>query len=166
MPLEILTDRFDNATHDGLDTAVNETVEEDITDAEDLSVQDHVQLLNAIVAHSKDMDRKYLDMKEAKKLIKTHGELRAMLASAWKHKSYREIRNLGACLRFLSIIYLLTSFRSCRSHSQSTETRARATSIRNSGWDSSGFVLPISPSFQKHGLTFSVRSTQKLVRVL
>jgi hypothetical protein len=113
MPLETLPDPLDDATHDEFDKVVNETVEEDITDAEDLSVRDHVQLLNAIVAHSEGMDRKYLDMKEAKQLIKTHGGLRVMLTSAWRRKSYREIRNLGACLRsFVPIIYLLTW--SCR----------------------------------------------------
>ena len=99
MPLESLPDRLDDATHDELDKAVEQAVEDDLADGSDLgSSLQYVALLNAIVAHSKGMDRKYLDMKEAKKLIKTHGELGAMLDSAWKRKSYREIRNLGACL--------------------------------------------------------------------
>jgi hypothetical protein len=110
MPLETLPDPLDDATHDGLDKAVNETVEDDITDAEDLSVRDHAQLLSAIIENCDDLDSKYGLLGQAKRMIKTHGELRAMLTSAWRRKSYREIRNLGACLRFAPIIYLLTSF--------------------------------------------------------
>ena len=115
MPLETLPDCLDDATHNELDKAVNETVEEDITDADDLSPREGAWLLSAIIEHCDDLDNKYAGLGQAKKLIKTHGELRVMLASAWKHKSYREIRNLGACLRFLPpIIYLLTSCWSCR----------------------------------------------------
>ena len=98
MPLESLPDRFDDATHGKLDKAVNETVEEDITDAEDLSVRDHAHLLSAIIEHCDDLDNKYIGPGQGKTLIKTHGEIRAMLDSAWKRKSYREIRNLGVCL--------------------------------------------------------------------
>ena len=111
MPLETLPDRLDDATHDELDKAVNETIEEDITDADDLSPRDSAQLLSAIIEHCDDLDSKYGLLGQTKKLIKTHGELRVMLASAWKHKSYRKIRNLGACLLpFVprAIIYSLT----------------------------------------------------------
>jgi hypothetical protein len=110
MPLETLPDPLDDATHDGLDKAVNETVEDDITDAEDLSARDHAQLLSAIIENCDDLDNKYVGLGQAKRMIKTHGELRVMLTSAWRRKSYREIRNLGACLRSAPIIYLLTSF--------------------------------------------------------
>ena len=100
MPLESLPDHFDDATHDDLDKAVEQAVEDDLAGGSDLSSNLQYRiLLNAIVARSKDsLDRKYLDMEEAKTLIKTHGELRAMLAAAWKRKSFREIRNLGVCL--------------------------------------------------------------------
>ena len=100
MPLESLPDRLDDATHGKLDKAVNESVEEDIadTDSEDLSARDHAQLLSAIIEHCDNLDSKYVGLGQTKKLIKTHGELRAMLDSAWKRKSYREIRNLGVCL--------------------------------------------------------------------
>jgi hypothetical protein len=115
MPLETLPDRLDDATHDGLDKAVNETVEEDITDTEDLSALHHAHLLSAIIEHCDGLDSKYVGPGQAKRLIKTHGELRAMLTSAWRRRSYREIRNLGACLRFVPTIhFLLTGFWSCR----------------------------------------------------
>ncbi|KAI9462598.1 hypothetical protein HD554DRAFT_2330393 [Boletus coccyginus] len=41
------------------------------------------------------MDRKFLVMNEVHDLIKTEEELRAVLASAWRRKSFREIRNLA-----------------------------------------------------------------------
>jgi len=101
MPLETVPDLLDDATHNELDIQVQKDTEDDLGDESDLGSWVNAQycmLLNAIIARSKDMDKKYLDMAEAKNLIKTKEELRPMLASAWKHKSYREIRNLGACL--------------------------------------------------------------------
>ena len=98
MPLETLPDRFNDTTHDELDEAVDGAIEEDITD-ENLSARDMAQLLGAIIEHCDDLGRKYVSMAKAKKMIQTHGELRAMLTSAWRHKSYREIRNLGVWLQ-------------------------------------------------------------------
>jgi len=111
MPLDTVPDLFDADTHNELDRAVEKDVEDDLGDVSELSSDLQYRiLLNAIVAGGKNMDRKYLDNKEAKNLIKTKEELRAMLASAWRSKSYREIRNLGASqfLRVVPITYLLT----------------------------------------------------------
>jgi len=102
MPLESLRvlDRFDDATHLKLDKSVNEAVE-GLSDLVPLS--NYAVLLNTIIARSENaLDRQYLDMLAATKLIKTHGELRDMLVSAWERRSYREIRNLGACLGSIS----------------------------------------------------------------
>ena len=110
MPLESVPDLFDDVTHNELDRAVEKAVEDDLGDVSDLSSNLQCRiLLNAIVARGKDMERKYLDMEEAKHLIKTKEELPPMLVSAWRRKSFREIRNLGACLRFMPVIYSLTS---------------------------------------------------------
>ena len=110
MPLEILPDHFDDATHNELDKAVNETVEEDIAETEDLSALHRSHLLSTIIEHCDDLDSKYGLPGQAKKLIKTHGELRAMLASAWKHKSYRDIRSLGQSrVSTISIHHLLAN---------------------------------------------------------
>ena len=105
-PLKTLPDRFDAATHHELDRAVDQAVEEDLGSASVLSSNlQYYALLYAIIGRSNgDLDSKYLDLKQAKKLINTHGELREMLDSAWKNKSYREIRNLGTCLWSLSNI--------------------------------------------------------------
>jgi len=133
MPLETVPDLFDDATHHELDRAVEKDVEDDLGDESDLSSDwQYVAVLNAIVAYGKDMDKKYLVMKEAKNLIKTTEELRPMLASAWRRKSYREIRNLGWCLPFVPIIYMQTSccsicqpFSGHRSQSQNHQHRHR-----------------------------------------
>jgi len=110
MPLETIPDPFDDTTHNELDRAVEKTVEDDLADVSDLCANwQYVIVLYAVVARGKDMNTKYLDMGEAKNLIMTHEELRAMLASAWRRKSYREIRNLGACLRFVLVIYSLVT---------------------------------------------------------
>ena len=110
MPLETVPDLFDDTTHNELDRAVEKAVEDDLADVSDLTSNlQYFAVLYAIVARGKDMNTKYLDMIEAKNLITTHEELRAMLASAWRRKSFREIRNLGACLRFVPVIYSSTS---------------------------------------------------------
>ena len=110
MPLETVPDPFDDAIHSELDREVEKAVEDDLGDVPDLSTNLHyVAVLNAVVAHGKEMDRKYTIMDEAKNLIKTTEELRPMLASAWRRKSYREIRNLGWCLRFVLVIYSPTN---------------------------------------------------------
>ncbi|KAI9566688.1 hypothetical protein HD554DRAFT_2174105 [Boletus coccyginus] len=79
-------------------TGVEKDVKDDLSpdDVPDLCTNLHyIALINAIVAHGKDMDEKYLFMKEIKNLLRTKEELRPMLASAWKRKSFREIRNLA-----------------------------------------------------------------------
>ena len=113
MPLEIVPDLLDDDAHNELDRAVEKTVDDDLGDVSDLSTNlQYTILINAIVSHSKGLDRKFLDLGEARNLIKTQGELPAMLASAWRHKSYREIRNLGAWLQsVVPLIESLTSFR-------------------------------------------------------
>lgn len=99
MPLETVPDLLDDAAHNELDKVVEKGVDKYLGSVSDLSTDlQYIILLNAIVAHGKDMDRKFLDLGEAENLINTQGELPAMLASAWRHKSYREIRNLGAWL--------------------------------------------------------------------
>ena len=99
MPLDNLPDLFDDATHNDLDRAVETAVEDDLGDVSDLSSNLQYRiLLNAIIAQCEEMNKKYLILGEAKNLISTQEELRTMLASAWKRKSYRKIRNLGACL--------------------------------------------------------------------
>ena len=108
MPLatESLPDRFDAATHRELDRAVDsKAVEDHLGDASVLgSNPEYFALLHAIIENSNgDLDTKYLDWGQAKKLI-TQGELRDVLNSAWERKSYREVRNLGTCLRSLSNI--------------------------------------------------------------
>ena len=109
MPLDSLPDLFDDVTHNDLDMAVETAVEDDLGDVSDLSSNLQYRiLLNEIIAQCEEMNKKYLILGEAKNLINTQEELRTMLASAWKRKSYREIRNLGACLP-RAIIYLLTS---------------------------------------------------------
>ncbi|KAI9566675.1 hypothetical protein HD554DRAFT_2174092 [Boletus coccyginus] len=97
MPLETVPDLFDDATHNELDRVVEKYVEDDLGDVSDLSANwQHTNVLNAIVMHGKDsMDSKFLVMHEVNKLVKTNKEIRAMLASAWKRKSFREIRNLA-----------------------------------------------------------------------
>jgi len=109
MPLETVPDLFDDATHNELDRAVEKAVKVHLGDVSDLSISlQYVAVLNAIVARGKDMDRKYLDMEEARNLINSKEELGPILASAWRRKSFREIRNLGSCLRFVPVIYSLT----------------------------------------------------------
>ena len=107
-PLKTLPDRFDVSTHHELDRAVYiEAVEGVLGDVSDLSTNPiyYGALLNAIVENSNgDLDTKYLNMRQANKLVNTYGELRDMLDSAWTNKSYREIRNLGMYLCFLSNI--------------------------------------------------------------
>ena len=93
MPLETLPNRFDDATHDKLDKTVNEVV--DIADPEDLSAGAHAYLLGAIVDNCDGLNKEYLRPAHVKKLFATYEGLRPMLASAWRRKSYREIRNLG-----------------------------------------------------------------------
>ncbi|KAI9566680.1 hypothetical protein HD554DRAFT_2040055 [Boletus coccyginus] len=96
MPLETVPDPFDDATNNELDRAVEKAVNDDLADVSDLCAHwQYVNVLNAIIENGKDMDRKYLSMTGTRNLIKTHEELRAMLASAWKRKSFREIRNLA-----------------------------------------------------------------------
>lgn len=97
MLLDNSPDRFDAATRDELDRAVNDAVQVLLGDVSVLnSILQYGLLLNAIIGHSNDhLDTKYLGMQHAKKLIDTHGELRGMLDSAWESKSYREIRELG-----------------------------------------------------------------------
>ena len=114
MPLEIVPDLLDDDAHNKLDRAVEKTVDDDSGGVSDLSTNlQYTILINAIVAHGKDMDRKFLDLGEAKNLIKTQGELSAMLASAWRRRSYREIRNLGAWLQsVVPLIQSLTIFSS------------------------------------------------------
>ena len=100
-PLKTLPDRFDAATHHELDRAVDQAVEDDLGDVSDLGsgLWQYRTLLHGIIENSNgDLDTKYVSLQHAKKLINTHGELREMLHSAWKHKSYREIRNLGTYL--------------------------------------------------------------------
>ena len=109
MPLETVPDLLDDATHNELDRAVEKAVEDGLGDVSELSSNFQCRiLLNAIIEHSKDMDRKYLGMEEARNLINAKEELRPILASAWRRKSFREIRNLGSCLRFVPVIYSLT----------------------------------------------------------
>ncbi|KAF8547526.1 hypothetical protein OG21DRAFT_907106 [Imleria badia] len=100
MPLETLPDCLSEATHQELDKAVEKTVEDDLGDVSELSSNlQYGALLNAIIEHSNGhLDTKYLGNHEAKKLFNTHGELRDMLRAAWKHKSYREIRNIGVSM--------------------------------------------------------------------
>jgi len=115
MPLEAIPDLFDDATHDELDRAVEKTVEDDLADVSDLCANwQYVMVLNTVVARGKDMNTKYLAMGEAKNLINAKEELRPILASAWKRKSFREIRNLCSCLRFVPVIYSPTSCYSIR----------------------------------------------------
>jgi len=90
--------RSSQRCHPQLDREVEKDAEDDLGDVSDLSSNlQYVAFLSAIAARGKDMEinLKYLDIKVGKDLITTHGELRAMLASAWRHKSdgsYREIR--------------------------------------------------------------------------
>ncbi|KAI9464849.1 hypothetical protein HD554DRAFT_2315779 [Boletus coccyginus] len=97
MPLETVPDLFDDATHSELDRVVEKYVEVDLGNVSDLSANwQYANVLNAIVTHGKDsMDSKFLVMNEVNNLVRTQEELRLMLASAWRRKSYREIRNLA-----------------------------------------------------------------------
>ncbi|KAI9568063.1 hypothetical protein HD554DRAFT_2172787 [Boletus coccyginus] len=102
MPLETVRDLFDRddayAIHNKLDMQVKKVIEDlfgDVSDPESWANIQYCMLLNAIVAQGEDMDKKYLDLSEAKSLMKTKEELRPMLTSAWKRQSYREIRNLA-----------------------------------------------------------------------
>ena len=112
MPLDSLPDLFDDVTHNDLDMAVETAVEDDLGDVSDLSSNLQYRiLLNEIIAQCEEMNKKYLIPGEAKNLINTQEELRTMLASAWKRKSYGKIRNLSASLLpFVprAIIYSLT----------------------------------------------------------
>ena len=106
MPLETLPDRFDDATHQELDRAVNKAASDALSGPLILPIQ-YYYLFNLIVGHSKDdLDPKYLLNSEAKSLIDNCEELQGMLSSAWERRSYREIRNLGGCLPFILIIHL------------------------------------------------------------
>ena len=104
-PLKTLPDRFDAATHRELDSVVQKSVNNDLGDVSDVnSGLQHSVLLIAIIENSNgDLDPTYLSFPRAKKLINTHGELREMLDSAWKNKSYREIRNLGTYVSLIPV---------------------------------------------------------------
>jgi len=101
MPLESLPDRFDATTHDERDRAVDKAGSKTLSGSLILPIQ-YIVLLNYIAWHSKgDLDPKCIALEEAEALIDTYGELKDMLASAWQRRSYREIRNLGACLELV-----------------------------------------------------------------
>jgi len=98
MPLDSLPDRFDAVTHDELDRAVDKAASKALSGSLVLPIH-YFALLHYIVKHSKgDLDPKYMVLEEAEALIDTYGEVQDMLVSAWERRSYREIRNLGACL--------------------------------------------------------------------
>ena len=114
MPLETLPDRFDDATHQELDRAVNEAASDALSGPLISPIQ-YYYLLNHIVGHSKDdLDPKYLMIKEAKSLIVNCEELQDMLSSAWERRSYREIRNLGGCYHLFSLSTCLRSWSTMR----------------------------------------------------
>jgi len=111
MPLESVPDLFDDATHNELDRAVEKAIEDDLADVSDLCANwQYVTVINAIIEYSNGtLDKKHTGLEPPKNLIKTHEELRAMLSSAWRRKSYREIRNLGACLTIRTRYYILAN---------------------------------------------------------
>ena len=112
MPLETVPDLLDDATHNRFDREVEIAIEDDLgSDVSDLCSNLHyIAVLNAIIEYSNGtLDKRHTGLEPPRKLMKTHEELRGMLASAWRRKSYREIRNLGACLRFVLVICSLTT---------------------------------------------------------
>ncbi|KAF9232686.1 hypothetical protein BU15DRAFT_67236 [Melanogaster broomeanus] len=95
MTLDLLPDILDAKTHRNFDEMVNEICA-DLQLGEPLDTfKDTVVLLTTIIDSSDGhLDSRYRTSKAAKELVKTHLELSDMLKTAWKDKSYRDIRNL------------------------------------------------------------------------
>jgi hypothetical protein len=173
MPLETLPDYLSEATHQELDKAVEKTIEDNLGDVSELSSNlQYGALLNAIIEHSNGhLDTKYLILHQATKLFNTHGELRDILRAAWKHKSYREIRNIGVSMTRCNLnhIYYINESRLLdHSASNSQNSGTTSTYTPNSNRRQSGLVLPITPVIQwhNHGITSFARSTSKIVWVV
>lgn len=91
MPLKFVNDVLDNETHARLDRDVVQRAHR----LEDpLRLSDYVLLLAYIVSESDGrIDPKYTSIDKADELV---GEVLTELKVAWKTKSFKKIRNLGA----------------------------------------------------------------------
>jgi hypothetical protein len=98
MPLEVVPNVLDDATHQELDKKV--LVEADY-DPSILPLA--AVLLSAIVNHSEGtLDQKYIYHTDGMTLLQEQAELWEKLKVAWKDRSFKPIRNLGTS--FISYI--------------------------------------------------------------
>jgi hypothetical protein len=85
---ETVPDDLDNATHQRMDDAVHNFLGNDPFIA--------YVVLSAIVSMSEGrLDAKYEALASAEALIDEHPQLRGMLESAWKTRSFKDLRRLS-----------------------------------------------------------------------
>jgi len=100
MALESVVNDLDDARHLRLDKIVIDNCLE----PSDLKIA--AFLLTGIAQNSDNkLDPKYKEALDARLIIEKHGELLQMLTEAWRHKSFKQLRNLSAIAVFLSWRY-------------------------------------------------------------
>jgi hypothetical protein len=98
MPLEVVPNVLDDATHQELDKKVLGEVDFDPS-----TISRATFLLSTIVKHSEGtLDQKYSDIADGMTLLREQSELWEILKVAWKDRSFKLIRNLSTS--FISYI--------------------------------------------------------------